>query len=845
MRKLPATFLIALLLYVAGNANAQLALDRNYQKQMPMTDLFSMPLAFTENQGQFDARVIFRSNSGGATFFFCRNEVEYSFLRNTYETIDSVGQIDYAAMPIEEITPQFRKESTLIRVKFVGANPNPEIIGVNCLPYNNNYFYGNNSSKWRTAVPNFSAIVYKNIYAGIDLKYYGNGKTLKYDFIVNPGVDISRIAIKYEGVDEVKIDSDGNLQLNTTFGFVYEKKPFVYQNFDGRVIEIKAEYYLKEPGLVGFDVGEFDLDYPLIIDPELLFSTYIGGNGTDEVRAIDLDDQGNIYISGITGSSNFPLQNPYDDSANGNYDIFVAKFAPSGDSLLYSTYIGGNNIDLNHGMAIDASGSVFVTGETRSDNFPTINGYDLSYNNLMDVYVTKLSPEGNSLVYSTFLGGYLDDRGYDIAVDDMGNAYITGSTTSWDFPLENPYDSAFVNWADAFVTKLAPSGNSLVFSTYLGGDENAERGYSIAVDAVAEVYITGITSSIDFPVLNPYCDTVSGLYDVFVTKMSGTGNSLIYSSYLGGSEDDWSYGIVVDSSKNAYIAGHSESSDFPLENAIDSTFEAVQEIIVTKFSTAGDSLIFSTFLGGNGGDGARDIAIDESENIYLTGYTSSTDFPVINAFDENLGSYADVFVTEMTSNGDSLVFSTYLGGDDYIEIGYCIDVDIEGNVLVGGNTESDDFPTINAFDDSYNYGAWGDGFLCKFGPPPIGRCCYGDTLCVDTTEVECSILNGVWDENLNCIDNPCPTGCDYVVGDVNGSDSYNGLDITYGVNYLKGGSNPMCPFGSCPISPCDAFFYCGDVNGSCSYNGLDITYGVNYLKGGDTPTPCPDCPPAD
>jgi len=696
------------LVLFATIANAQITFDETSQKQMAMTNMSAMPMAFTENLGQWGEKTLFRAEASGATFYFCKDEVAYLFVRDTDELLEDdhfPGQ-DMPGLDDRFSRPRYKKESLLIKAQFVGTNPHAEVIGEDRLSHNCNYFYGNDPDKWCTDVPNYSTIIYKDIYSGIDLKYYGNGKSMKYDFIVHPGADLSQITIRYTDVEDISISHNGDLQMATRFGLVYENKPYVYQNVNGRVSEVKASYYLKEPGVFGFRVDGYNPAYMLIIDPELIYSTYLGGNDAEGARGIAIDGSGNVYVTGLTSSNDFPTypDSAYDSTYYSGGDAFVTKLSPEGNSLIYSTYLGGNDSDIGNDITVDISGNAYVIGWTSSTNFPTENPYQTNQAAL-DAFVTKLSSNGNSLIYSTYLGGTGDDFGNGIAIDDSGNAYITGETSSSNFPTLNPFQTNLQGNEDAFVTKLSTEGNSIIYSTYLGG-ESYDRGYGIAVDSSGCSYITGRAGSAYFPTLNPY-QLSQGATDAFVTKLSSSGASLIYSTYLGGSGNEWSIDIAVDGSGCAYIAGHTMSSDFPTENAYDSTYYS-SESFVTKFNPAGDSLIFSTYLGGSGADYIYSIAINSSGNTYVTGKTNSPDFPTENPYQLYQGGW-DAFVTRFSAEGNDLIYSTYLGGNDSEE---GQDIAVNGGIAyVTGHTFSTNFPTLNPY--QVNQGSM-DVFLTKF-----------------------------------------------------------------------------------------------------------------------------------
>ena len=439
-----------------------------HEKVTVMNNLTSMPLAFTENRGQWPDDVLFRANSGGAMMWFTRGGAVYQFTRS----IPANKSQD--APPFAVGSERFDHEpdsieTSTIKATFVGANPDPQIVGWDKMEYKCNYFIGKNPDKWFTDVPNYSSITYKEIYQGIDLKYYGNGQQMEYDFIVSPGADPSAIQIKYDGIKSLSVNSDGELVIETEWGEVVEKSPVVYQIQDDVKIAIEGEYLTTNDGSFGFQLdSDYDPSLPLVIDPVLTYSSYLGGSGNDNGYSIAVDANNCAYITGITTSSDFPTENPY-QAHQGSIDIFVTKLSSSGSSLIYSTYLGGESSDDGRGIFVDIEGNAYVTGSTGSTDFPTENPYQTDVEGYWDVFVTKLSSSGNSLIYSTYLGGGSDDYGSGISVDIDGNAYVTGYTLSTDFPTENPYQANLERYWDVFVTKLSSSGNSLIYSTYLGG----------------------------------------------------------------------------------------------------------------------------------------------------------------------------------------------------------------------------------------------------------------------------------------------------------------------------------------------------------------------------------------
>jgi hypothetical protein len=449
----------------------------------------------------------------------------------------------------------------------------------------------------------------------------------------------------------------------------------------------------------------------------LAYSTYLGGGSGDWGLGITIDSSGNVYITGGTSSTDFPTTTgAFDTSFNGSVvytDVFVTKVDSTGTALVYSTYLGGGSADGSNGIAIDSSGNVYITGLTNSTNFPITPGaFDTSFNGGSgDVFVSKLNASGTALLYSTYLGGVGIDGGQSIAIDGSGNAYITGYTWSSNFPTTlGALDTSFNGGSrDVFVTKLNTSGTALVYSTYLGGS-GTDFGDGIAVDGSENAYITGSTPSTNFPTTPGVFDTLynGGVSygDIFVTKLNASGTALVYSTYLGGGSDDGGSGIAVDGSGNAYISGGTMSSNFPTTlGALDTSYNGVgdYDVFLSKLNPSGTALVYSTYLGGGGSDGTNGIAIDGSGNAYITGQTSSSDFPTtLGAFNTLSNGSSDGFVTKLNPSGTALVYSTYLGGvgSDW---GTGIALDGSGNAYITGETQSSNFPTTpGAFDTTFN-----------------------------------------------------------------------------------------------------------------------------------------------
>ena len=708
-----------------------------------------LPLAFETNAGQFDSRVRFAARGRNYTVRLSPAEVEFDL-----ETAAS--------------------RSARLGMRFAGASASTVIAGLDPLPGKSHYFVGNDPGQWRMEVPTYRRVKYKNIYPGTDLYLYGDQGRLEYDFVLEPGADAGRICMFFRGASKIRIANSGDLLVTLQDGELRQVLPTIYQIEGNSRQIVQGRYKLRGGSQVGIELSQYDHSKALVIDPVLQYSTYLGGSQNEAARGIAADNSGNVYIVGYTTSRNLPvtsgaLQTTYGGSSSAYHtgDAFVAKINPAGTALVYCTYIGGSGDDIGLGIAVDDTGNAYVTGYTNSPNFPVTKGaFQTSFKGSGgnawepggDAFVTKINPSGSGLVYSTYLGGSLDDRGLAIAADAAGNAYVTGVTLSTDFPvtsgaLQTSYkggggNPSFMggpprfNSGDAFVAKINPAGTALVFSTYFGGSQDDAAG-SIVVDAAGNIWIAGVTLSQDFPVTAGAFQTAyhgagtPGISDPealagdgFVARISPSGSSLVWATYIGGSLDDGITAIAVDSSGNVFLTGATNSSDFPTTpGAYQTKYSGNSEgftnngvyfgdAFVAKLSSAGNSLVYSTYLGGSRDDCGWSIAVTPSGNAWVAGHTQSSDFPVsADAIQKayaggstTLGQFlGDVFLIEMNPGGDGFVYSTYLGGsNDEASLGMALDG--SGNIYLTGNTDSSDFPTTaGAFQSTYG-GDENEGF---------------------------------------------------------------------------------------------------------------------------------------
>ena len=654
-----------------------------------------IPLSFIANTGQTDPNVKFQVKGAGHSIFFTPNEIAF------------------VAFPTPNQPGNQATTSSVVRSSLANSNPNPTISGLEKLPGVANFLLGEDSSQWQTNVPTFNGVVYQNVYQGIDRVFKGTEGQLKSEFLVAPFADPSQIRMNYSGVNNIRLRDDGALILETPLGELIDNAPIVYQDINGQRVNVPAAYNLLGNGQVNFSLGYFDPTQPLVIDPVLAYSTYLGGSGLDSANRMTVDSTGAAYIIGTTVNNFTTTPGAFQTTPGGQADFLVTKINPEGTALVYSTYIGGIGNEYGFDIAVDSQGNAYLTGQvdpgypTTAGSFqPTITGYSAA--------ATKLNPAGNALVYSTFLSGSQGDLGNGIAVDSNGNAYVTGFTNG-NFPITaNASQSVYGGGTDAFITKVNPTGSSLVYSTYLGGS-GREDAQALAIDNNGNAYITGITYSTNLPFTNAFQSTLGGgSYDAFLSKFDANG-VLNYSTYLGGSGDEKGADIDVDSSGNAYVVGITTSTNLPTKNAIQAANAGgANDAFVSKLSPVGNSLIYSTYLGGSGDDNGHRITVDSANNVYVTGDTTSTNFPTKNAIQSVSGGGKDAFVTSINSSGSALVDSTYLGGsaDDY---GNGIAVDASGAVYVAGSSASTNFPTATPL-QAANGGGTFDTFITKIIP---------------------------------------------------------------------------------------------------------------------------------
>jgi len=673
----------------------------------------NLPLSFEPNHGQTDPRVKFVSRAGNRTLWLTSDEAVLAVGRPPH----SIGPDTKQAAAAKEN----QSAPAILRMKFVGANAHPRIAGEAKQSGTVNYFAGK-PNEWRTKIPVYSRVRYRNLYAGIDLVFYGNNRELEYDLVVAPGADHGRIKLAVTGADQIRIDDQGNLVLSTSQGEVVQQKPKIYQRNGTALTAVAGEYVITGKDEIGFRLGNYDRHAAVVIDPVLRYSTLLGGSDLDRGNAIAVDSSNRAVVVGTTCSQNFPAKGSGTPPTPRLCSAFITKFDFTGSHLVFSTFLGDG--DGGTGVALDSFSNIYVIGQTFSfGRFPTTAGaFQTTFGGSSDAFVTKLNASGRALLYSTFLGGSGADAGGSIAVDSEGNAYVTGTTESSNFPTTAgvfQHDCTLQlngSCQSAFVTKLNASGSRALYSTYLGG-HGTQQASGIDVNGSGNAFVTGGTTAIDFPTTAGTAQPVLlGAADAFVSQLSSSGSHLIYSTFLGGSSDDSASSIALDSLGNAFVVGSTSSNDFPVKNAFQPlcalTFRVCFSGFVTKLNSSG-LLVYSTFLGGgvDGPDAGSGIAVTPGGQAYVTGSTRSSHFPVTqNAFQRVPGSENDLYITKFSPAGH-LIYSSYLGGSG-VDLAPAVALDPDTNAYVTG-VPGAGFPvTPGAFQQKFG-GGESDAFVAK------------------------------------------------------------------------------------------------------------------------------------
>ncbi|MCG6898395.1 MAG: SBBP repeat-containing protein [Gammaproteobacteria bacterium] len=726
IRHLSLSYLLTTLLTAIPSAGCLLAATELQPEPMPgmtalpaSTDLRQaayahLPAFFEPNLGQFDPRVQFASRADRVNVFLTDRGV---------------------VLVVNSGAPGKQRITRSVAITAVNGNRKAHISGLKELPGKVNYFYGKTPEHWHTEVPTYARVKYADIYPGIDLLFRGDGHQLEFDFVLEPGADPESITLAVTGQDVLRIDASGNTLLDLGEDNLRLHKPRIYQGSGAETRNIPGAFYLDSSGNLRFQVAAYDRSLPLVIDPVVSYSTYLGGGSTGDENmgtAIAVHPGGSAYITGYTTTANFPVTpgvfQPEDGtiaSSTSNFDGFVARISADGKNLIYASYLAGEGQDIPLAIAVDSTGNAYVTGKTQSDDFPVSNGAYQVSNCGSCAFLTKISPDGTAIVFSTYLGTTLTEaRG--IAVDASSNAYLMGNTSSNSFPttagvLQQNRMGSF----DAFVTKFNSTGTALLYSTLLGGTKSellSSLTGDIAIDLQGNAYITGQTDSGDFPTVNalqPVFGSDQTQADAFVAKINPTASALLYSTYLGGSEDDAGQGIDIDDEGNAYVTGRTNSTDFPVNNALQPInaggIGLFAEAFISKISADGSSLVYSTYLGGSGSDEAYGVQVNADHQAHIVGKSLSSDFPTLSPVEVQPVSSSAVFVSKLLADGSGFVYSTRFGGG--VARGMDIALDGAGYAYIAGSTAADDFPVINAIQPGAG-DASENAFITKLADPP-------------------------------------------------------------------------------------------------------------------------------
>ncbi len=704
------------------------------------------PHFFVPNLGQWEHDAHYVARFGAMTMFLEENGWTFTIEERSGDDTKHGARARARTMDNTQAPTEVRGRGAAVRMAFEGSNPEG-LAPQNRVAGVHHYFLGNDAAKWRSNVPLYDAVRYREAQPGVDVMARQQDGHFEYDLLLKPDADLERIQIKVEGIEGMHLDGEGTLVLETALGPVRMPAPPSWEEGpSGAKSEIAVRYVLYGDDRFGFDAPARRPGWGLVVDPGLVWSTSFG---SQSAVALALSAQGSPIIAGNDSGSNFLPTTPgaFSRTNSGRSDAFVTQFSPTGAALVYSTYLGGADSDRIEALALDAQGAATVTGMTYSSDFPTTQGaFDESYNGNGDAFVARLSPSGAKLIYSTFLGGPGGDGGYAVAIDSQGSASVAGGA-SLSFPTTSgAFDTTFNGPSydiDAFVARLSPLGSSLIYSTYLGGT-NRDEVYAVAIDPLGTVTVAGSTNSTDFPTTSNAFDTTynghttysggSGKGDVFVTKIPKSGSVLIYSTYIGGSAGDLVHALALDKQGAATVAGETDSINFPTtRGAFDSTHNGGTrsqhfpggDVFVTRLEPSGSGLVYSTFLGGVANEAAHDVVVDSLGAATITGHFWYADFPSTpGAFDTTPNGKVSVFVSRLSPSGARLVYSTFLGGSGQ-DYAYALELDAHGVATVAGVTGSSDFPTTpGAYSRTIGPVA---AFVTRIDMLPTGVSAFGDS----------------------------------------------------------------------------------------------------------------------
>ena len=680
----------ALLPAVAGGGAPGLPNTPHSATERARVPRAGLPIPFEPNAGQTDPRVSYLARGRGFVLFLAGEEAVCAL-----------------------------RDGGILRMRLAGEATRSTFEPEAGLPGVSNYFLGNDPARWRSGVPHFRSVLREEARPGVDLRWRGDRGGLEYEVILAAGARHRSVSFEVEGAEGIEVEPGGALLVRTRRGVLRHSRPVAFQKGVSGECRVPARFVPSGAGGFRIEAGPCDPALPLVVDPRLEYSTYLGSSQYEYGTCIAADSTGAAYVAGSTQSTSFPTASPYQGTNGGGYDAFVTKFDAAGSSLVYSTYMGGSADEYSYGVGVDSDGSAYVVGNTKSLAYPTQNAIQATLRGGYDGFLTKLSASGSQLVYSTFIGGYVDDHAFAIAVDSAGAAYVGGTTASAGFPdWGNIQGTRYEGTTDGFIVKVASSGSSVTYARYLAGS-GAEYVNDIAVDSAGAAYLAGQTNSTNFPLQGAFQTTFGGNYDGYVAKLNAAGSSVLYSSYLGGPGYDNATAIAVDGNGLATVVGSAGATGFPTQSPLYGTFGGGgSDAVVSRVAADGASLTFSSYFGGAGADEARDVSLDSTGAAHVAGFTSSsTGFPLASAHQGTYGGGTyDAFLFRMNASATSLIHSTYLGGAGEDQ-GRGVAAGGTDSFVVGTTTSSD-FPTQAPYQGSSGGGVY-DAFVLRFASTPL------------------------------------------------------------------------------------------------------------------------------
>lgn len=677
-------------------ASAPALIDSRISPQAPAepvpADLANLapPAGFEANSGQFDSATTYGLHHRGVDVSLGKNSARFRLVGSSGDG--------------RAVSTSF----TLAWDHSLNPEPNGELSG------RSNYLTGSDSKNWVTGITSFRKVTYRGVGDGIDLVFRATATGVEYDLELAPGADATGFQMAIADASSLSVEDDGRLAIVVADSKLHHSQPVSFQMISGVEVPVKSSYRVDGGGYFGFDLGSYDRGQSLLVDPIVAdYSTYDGGGSGEAIYGLQTDSTGAIYTVGTTSSTNYPIAGGVQGAyGGGSSDAFVTKYTADGQSRVFSTFLGGSALEFGASIAVAPDGSPIVVGFTASSNFPTASAIFPSKSGAGDAFVSKLAPDGSSLVFSTYIGGSLDEQGDAVALGPSGTVFVSGSTASSNFPTANPFQASYGGGgSDGFIAELSPTGAGLIYSSTLGGT-GADYAPGLRVDSTGAAYLSGQTSSTNFPTTSPMQAAYGGgFWDGFVTKVAPDGASKIYSTYLGGSGDEVGQDVAVDAAGNAYVVGRTSSGNFPTASPLQASIAGGDDGFLSKLNPGGSGLVYSTYLGGAGSDFAHDIVLDSDGAAIIGGYTASSNFPLVAATQGTYGGGQDGFLARVVPSGGSMDFSTYAGGASG-EWGEAVAIAPSGAIYFAGETDSSNFPIANSIKSSLSGSA--DNFIVRY-----------------------------------------------------------------------------------------------------------------------------------